>query len=494
MSNSIIDKTVNATKWSTITELVAKSISPITSMILARILAPEAFGVLTTVLMVIAFAEVFVDSGFQKYLIQHAFTSKEEEKRYMSVAFWANLFLGLMLWMLIIAFNKQIADLVGNKGKGNLLIITGIVIPIYSMIGIQNCKLKKELDFRRLFYVRFSSALVPLVITIPLALLGLDYWSLIIGNIMGVVVNSVALFVVKAFKPMLHFSLNELIDMLNYGIWTLMNGIATWSVYWIDAFLLGRFLSDYYLGLYKNSANLVTSIFTIVTASIVPVLFSSLSKLQDNQAMFKKVFLGIQRAVAALLIPMGVGLALYSSFATDILLGAKWIEASEIIGILSLTTAPRTIFVQLNGDVFRAKGHFKTPLGLEILDLLVNVPICYFALRQSFWTFVWVRAVLRLFLILPESYFLWKRCGISCVDVIKGIWKFFLASAVMSGVALVFQKLNDSFLWNVLSVFLCACIYCAVLSIFPKERSVLKEYTARFINMILRGKRNPNNT
>lgn len=482
MSNSIIDKTINATKWSAITEVIAKCISPITSMILARILAPEAFGVLTTVLMVIAFAEVFVDSGFQKYLIQHAFENKQEEQRYMSVAFWANLAFGLFLWGIIAVFNVPIADLVGNPGKGHLLIITGVVIPIYSMIGIQNCKLKKELNFKKLFYVRIASAMVPLVITIPLALLGLDYWALIIGNIMGIVVNSVVLFAVKAFTPMFHFSWSELIEMLSYGIWTLLNGIATWLTSWIDAFLIGRYLTDYYLGLYKNSANLVTSIFTIVTASIAPVLFSSLSKLQDDEPMFKEVFLGIQRAVAILLIPMGIGLALYGSFATNILLGEKWKEASEIIAVLSLTTALRTIFVQLNGDVFRAKGFFKTPLFLELLDLIVNVPLCYFALQKDFWTFVHVRAALRLFLALPESYYLWKKCGISFVSILSNIWKFFFAAGVMAVVALCLQKISDSNIWNAISICVCAATYVGTLCLFKKERAELKGYAIRFLH------------
>lgn len=469
MSNSIVDKTINATKWSAITEIIAKCISPITSMILARILAPEAFGVLTTVLMVIAFAEVFVDSGFQKYLIQHAFKD-EEEHRYMSVAFWANLLFGLFLWGIIAAFNAPIADLVGNSGKGHLLIITGVVIPIYSMIGIQNCKLKKELNFKKLFYVRIASAMVPLVITIPLALLGLDYWALIIGDIMGIVVNSVVLFAVKAFTPMFYFSWSELIEMLSYGVWTLLNGIATWLTSWIDAFLIGRYLTDYYLGLYKNSVNLVTSIFTIVTASITPVLFSSLSKLQDDNEMFKKVFLGIQKAVALLLIPMGVGLALYGSFATDILLGSKWKEASEIIGILSLATALRTVFVSLNGDVFRAKAFFKTPLFLDFLDLVINVPLCYMALQKDFWTFVYVRAALRVFLVFPEWYFLSKRCDISFASIFDNVWKLFLASGVMACIALGLQKIGNSVIWNVISICICALAYIGILCMFKQER------------------------
>lgn len=480
-SNSIIDKTINATKWSAISEIIAKCITPVTSMILARILAPEAFGVLSTVMMVIAFAEVFINSGFQKYLIQHSFRTQEEELRYMSVAFWANLGFALFLWGLIASFNQQIAALVGNPGKGHLLTITGVVIPIYSMIGIQTCKLKKELNFKKLFYVRIVSALVPLFVTIPLALIGLDYWALIIGNIMGVVVNSAVLFVLKAFTPQLHFSWYELIEMLSYGVWTLLNGYATWLTSWVDAFLIGRYLSDYYLGLYKNSANLVTSIFTIITGSIAPVLFSSLSKLQDDEAMFKKVFLGIQRAVSILIIPMGVGLALYSTFATDILLGDKWTEASGIIGILSLTSALRQIFVSLNGDVFRARGYFKTPLFLELLDLIVNVPLCYFALQRDFWTFVYVRACLRLFLIIPETFFLWKRCNIAPIDVARNVWKYFFASGIMSGCAILLQRFGASMIWSCISIALCACVYGAVLCAFPQERKELLGYGRNMI-------------
>ena len=66
-------KTANAMKWSSVTELAAKVISPIVNMLLARVLAPAAFGMLATVTMVISFAEVFVESGFQKFLIQHNF-------------------------------------------------------------------------------------------------------------------------------------------------------------------------------------------------------------------------------------------------------------------------------------------------------------------------------------------------------------------------------------------------------------------------------------
>ena len=206
MENSLKTKIYNASKWAVVTELAAKLVVPVLNMILARLLAPSAFGILATVTMVIAFAEVFVESGFSKYLIQQKFEDPDKERRYMSVAFWINIALSLFLWGAIAIFNKQLAVLVGNPGLGHLLVISGVSIPLYSIVGIECCKLKKDLDFKKLFYVRIVSALTPLFVTIPLALLGLDYWSLIIGSIAGILVQAILLIFIGNFKPQLYFS------------------------------------------------------------------------------------------------------------------------------------------------------------------------------------------------------------------------------------------------------------------------------------------------
>ena len=89
---------INATKWSLITEFLAKLMTPITNLILARLLAPEAFGVVATITMIITFADIFTDAGFQKYLIQYNFKSEEEKTRSITVAFWTNLAISIIIW------------------------------------------------------------------------------------------------------------------------------------------------------------------------------------------------------------------------------------------------------------------------------------------------------------------------------------------------------------------------------------------------------------
>ncbi len=480
MSNEVVKKAVAATKWSALSEIISKCITPVTNMILARILAPEAFGVLATVQMVIAFAEVFVDSSFQKYLIQHQFKDKTEEHQYMSVALWANLAVSLFMWGIISLFNAQIADLVGDTGKGHLLIAVGATIPLHAVIGIQNCKIKKDLDFKKLFAVRIVSSLIPLCITLPLALLGLDYWALVIGNIAGVVVRSLMLSVIGSFKPLIFFSFAQLKDMLSYSVWTLLNGLAVWLVAWVDTFLIGRYLTDHYLGVYKNSVSLITTLFGIVTAAITPVLFSSLSKLQDDNEQFKRFYLGVQKAIAFLVIPMGLGIFLYKDFATSLFFGAQWTDATAVIGINGLMITFRTLFVSLNGDVFRSRGHFKTPLAIEMIDILISIPVCYYVLTHfGFSTFVYTKAFLRLLPIGPELVMLKKKCCIDTLSIVKNVGSYFLASGIMCIAAVLLKQVGASFVWNVVSIVLCALVYFATLYCIPTERRFLVDFVRK---------------
>ena len=183
--------TANATRWSTITEIVAKLVSPITSMILARLLTPEAFGVIATINMVISFADMFTDAGFQKFLIQHQFKDEQELNQNTTVAFWTNLIISLIGWLIIAIFSENIAELVGNPGLGNVIVIAAVSLPLTSFSSIQMSRYKRNFDFKTLFYVRIVGVCVPIFVTVPLAFVTRSFWALVIGTIVGNLVNAI---------------------------------------------------------------------------------------------------------------------------------------------------------------------------------------------------------------------------------------------------------------------------------------------------------------
>ena len=184
MANETLNsKVVSATKWSSITEIAAKLVAPITTMVLARLLTPDAFGVLVTAQMVISFAEIFTDAGFQKYIVQHEFKDDDDKFKSTAVAFWANLIMSLVIWAGISIFANPIATLVGCKGNGIVIAVSCICIPLAAFSSIQMALFRRDLDFKTLFWVRIIGILIPIVVTVPLAFATRSYWSLIIGMV-----------------------------------------------------------------------------------------------------------------------------------------------------------------------------------------------------------------------------------------------------------------------------------------------------------------------
>jgi PST family polysaccharide transporter len=189
-------------------------------MILARILVPGAFGVVATVTMITSFAEMFTDSGFQKYLVQHEFKSIDEKYKNANVAFWTNFSISVILWGFIVLSSDQLAILVGNPGLGKVISIACIQLPITAFSSIQMALYKRNFDFKTLFLVRIISSFIPFIVTIPLALAGLSYWSLIIGTLTIHLSNAVILTIKSDWKPKFYYSIEILKEMFSFSIRT----------------------------------------------------------------------------------------------------------------------------------------------------------------------------------------------------------------------------------------------------------------------------------
>ncbi len=464
----------NSFKWSAISEVLVKIITPILNAVLAHILLPEDYAPLATITMIISFCEVFVESGFRKYLIQHEFESEEEEHNAYCVAFWTTLGISMVIWGIIAAFCKPLSVYFGNEEIWLAIAVSGGILPMYAMVGIFNASIQKQLGFKKLFVVRAVTSLIPLFITIPLALVGAGYWSLVIGHIAGVAANMIGLKIQSKFKVKWFYSVTLLRMMFSDTFWTFADGIVIWLTAWIDSLIITRLMSDYYLGLYRNSLSTITSLFTMVTTAVTPVLFVGLSKLQKENERFSELFLQTQQVLAVFLIPMGVGVYLYQDIAVQVLFGDKWAEAAPIVGITAITLALRTVFVSICSDAYRAKGAFKIPFFLQLIDLGMLVPICIIFARQGFWHLVYARAFSRLILIVPEIIMMKRYLQVNTKAQLKRQMPVFAATAVMISVALILQQMESAVWFQICSIALCAVVYFTVLlCMLPALRSKL---------------------
>lgn len=463
----------NATKWSTLTEFLAKIVIPITNMILARLLTPDAFGVLATITMIISFVDMFTDSGFQKYLVQHEFIHENELEKCTTVAFWTNLMISILLWIIIVIYSEKIAILVGNPGLGYVISIAGISLPLTSFSSIQLALFRRRLDYKSLFTVRIIGAFIPFLITIPLAFYGLGYWSLIIGTISLNLFNAIILTLKSSWKPNFYYNFTLLFDMISFSSWSLAEAIAIWLTTYIGTFIVGSYLDNYYLGLFNTTINTVNGILAIITTATTSVLFSSLSRLQNNEKQFNMVFLNFLGVVSILIFPMGIGIFIYRDLVTDLLLGSQWNEASYFVGIWALVSCITIIFGQYFSEIYRAKGLPKVSFFVQILHLIFLIPILIISAKYGFDTLINARTFIKFQQIIVNLIVVYWLFNISFYSIIKNVYPALVSSIIMGGLCYILRLLNTGYMWSIISIIIAILFYFICLLFFKKIRNDL---------------------
>lgn len=477
MQTCINQKIGQAAKWSSTTEIIAKLISPITNMILARLLVPEAFGIVATITMVISFAEIFTDAGFQKYIIQHEFDDDEALDKSTNVAFWTNLGVSTFICIIIFLFRNQIAKMVGSPELGNSISIASVLIIIAAFSSIQTARYRRALDFKTLFYVRIITSLIPLVVTIPLAIILRNYWALLIGTFASHLCNAIILTARSKWKPKFFYNLSLFKEMFAFTAWTLLESISIWLTSYIGTFIVGNYLNEYYLGIYKTSMSTVNAYMSIITAALTPVLFSALSRYQNDDNNFRKTYYQFQRLTALLVIPMGVGIYLYRDLVTQILLGSQWEEASGFIGLWGLTSAFTIVFSHFSSEVYRSKGNPKVSLIMQVIHLTFLVPTLMLSVQHGFETLYIARSLVRIQLFVSALIIMHIMYGFKVQYILRNVLPMIISALIMGVAGYLMQQVYTSIIWQSTSVLICIIIYFVVLlGLFPSVRREVSDF------------------
>lgn len=472
MTDNLNSKVKTATKWSAITELIVRLLVPIVNMVLARLLTPEAFGIVTTLTMIITFAEIFTDAGFQKYLIQHEFLNDQDRDERTNVAFWSNLIMSLGFWGLIALFADPLATLVGNPGLGYVLIVACASVPLEAFSSIQMALYKRDFDFKTLFKVRLIAILVPIFVTIPLAFWLKSFWALVLGTLAQNIANAILLTAFSKWKPRLYYNWQQLKEMLSFTIWSMIEQISIWATGYVDVFIVGTALSQHCLGLYKTTSTLVGQIMGLITAATTPILFSSLSRLQNDEDGFKEMFYKFQKLVGILIIPLGVGIFCFSDFVTSILLGDQWMEASGFIGLWGLTSSLTIVLSHYASEVYRAKGRPKLSVLAQVLHIVVMWPVVLVAVKYGFETLYTSRSIVRLEIIIVNLIIMYLVIHISPWKMFRNIMPSCVASVIMMLVYFVLPDTQSSMVLIGYAI-ICIIVYFLTICIFKEEREII---------------------
>lgn len=330
--------------------------------------------------------------------------------------------------------------------------------------------LRRDFDFKTIFYTRIIGICIPFFVTIPLSFITKSFWALIIGTLATNVSNVVMLTIRSTWRPKIYYSHDLMKEMFGFSIWALTERLIGWTNLNIGIFIVGRFLSPYYLGLYKVSMATVNQVLALVINSLSPVLLSSLSRLKGDENEFRKFYYNFQKMISIIILPMGIGIFLYRDLITSILLGSQWVEAESFIGLWALVRSVLIVFGIFSMEVFVSLGKPKYSVFSQTLELMILIPTLLVSAARGYNTLYVARCLIVFTSIVINTVLLKFLVKILPTKILKNTMPYAISALLMGVVGYVFKTINKSIIWQFVSIILCIIIYFALLYAYPKTR------------------------
>lgn len=398
---------MGAAIWSIAAEICGKALPPVSLIILARILVPADFGVVATASVVVSFASMFWDAGLGQALIQR----KGETGPAVNVVFWTNLVLAVGLYGLIVAFSGPLARFFGDERVQRVLCVQALVLIPSACSAVFSSLHRRQLDFRRLFWVRLATSLVPLISSVPLALAGWGYWALVAGSLAGAVLNLAVLWHGSGARIGFSYDTRVARELAGFGIFVMGESLLAWLYAWGDSLLIGRYLSLDELGLYRAANSVVTIAFATAVVPVFPVLFPLFARAANREELKRKL-LEVVLAVSALSWALGVMFAFNGDFVVSLVLGEKWARAGELVVLLGILNGV-SYYSLAGNEALRAAGQARTTFLMMLIALSYSLPVWFWSVQHGVETFLQAR----LWLLVPGHlvmfYFFRRALGIS---------------------------------------------------------------------------------
>ena len=381
-------------------EIVPRVLSPLTFVILARILAPQDFGVLAIAQVAISFCYLFWDAGLEKALIQ----TKESLDEAANIVFWINLGLGFLIYGVLFLTAPLLANFFNSPASCDVLKVLGLQIFIGSLSTVQVGLFLRKLDFKKLFWARLANSAIPAFVSIPLAYLGYGVWALVASSLAGALINMIILWLQSPWRPKFSFDMAVAREMGNFGIWVIFDSFIGWFISQGDAVVIGRYLGVKDLGIYRTGRNMIDIVFALTLNPIQPILYPAFSALHRDKAGLQSFLHKTNRILMALSLPIGTGIMCIASPLVAVVLGAKWQGVEVVLSIMGLQMSLGWL-IGANPEIYRAMGRPDVQSKIGIITIPLYLIVYFLAAPLGLRAFVLARLGLTLF-VLPVHVFM----------------------------------------------------------------------------------------
>lgn len=388
VETSVKKQTISGAIWKFTERISAQLISFVVSVILARILAPDDYGIIALVFVFTTFCDKLLIAGFATSLIQK---KTADDKDFSSVLYFS-LAAALGLYALLFFGAPLITDLYTKFDSIELIAVIrvlGLSLFLMAFSSVQHAYASKHMLFKRYFWSTIGATVFSGIVGIVMAYQGWGVWALVAQNMLATFVGCTILWFTVDWRPKLMFSFERLKGLFSYGWKIFMASIIKTLYNDVRSLVIGKMFTPADLAYYNRGQSLPQLVDTNVTGTIDSVLFPAYSRLQDDRPAMLNAVRRAVKTSCYVLMPILALMAAVASPLVSLLLTDKWLPCVPFMQILSFSFIFSPVEME-NLQAIKAIGRSDIVLKLEIVKkttgvllLIVSVPFGVIAIAWS---------------------------------------------------------------------------------------------------------------
>lgn len=427
--------TITGTAWNYSAFALGKALVFLSTILLARLLVPQDFGLVALGLMVLGFLETLGDLGVGPALIYRA----EDPERASSVAFGINVVMGSVLTAGVVLGAPLAADFFREPRLVPVLQVLALSVLLTALRNVHASRLNKELAFRRRFVPEIARTAAKGVGSVVLAWLGFGVWSLVWGQLAGEVTATLLYWWAARWRPRLAFDRTIARALLGYGGQIVLLKIIAATLSNIDYLIIGRRLDAVALGFYVMAFRIPELVIVSLCRIASQVLFPAYARLQSDAAALRRGYLKTMRYMALITVPVGVGTAIVASDFVNLFYTSRWAPSIPVMQVLALYSTLQALSFNV-GDIYKAIGRPSILSSLGAARLVVAVPVLWFAASHGILGVAVGHAITTLIFAAVSQAMACRVLAVRWRDIASALRPAFMSTAVMAIGSLALQR------------------------------------------------------
>jgi O-antigen/teichoic acid export membrane protein len=431
---SLTDKTMGGFIWAFGERFGVQAMQMVIFIVLARILTPEAFGLMGMLAVFIAVSQSLTDSGFGQALIQ----KKETDEVDYSSVFYINLVVSAAIYGLLFVGAPLIASFYGEAILVDLIRVLSLKFIIAAFSMVQIAKLTKEVQFKKLMIAKLPSTLLGGAAGITAAYMDFGVWSLIIQQLTDITAYSIQVWIQSKWRPMWVFDWQRVKELFDFGSKMMVSGILNTVYKNIYEIVIGRFYTTAQVGFYTQAHKIKQLPVQNISSALSRVTFPVLSEIQDDDVRLKRAYKKIIRQVIFIIAPVMVGAVVIAEPMFRFVLTEKWLPAVPYFQWLCVTG----FFYPLNAynlNILKVKGRSDLFLKLEIVKKIIGVIGIVIAVQYSVMALVILQAITATIAYGINSFYSGLFIDYTVLEQMKDLALIVIAAILMGGALLIFN-------------------------------------------------------